>query len=261
MSSRITEVFDVLSDRRAILRLLAEESLGQQQITEQAPASQSTVSRTLSRLQNLGIVSETDKQYELTLLGTLVHQKYESYVTEFEQLYAAEEILQALPADIPLDPVVLEESEITISKPHVPDAALAPLLRLTREATDIKGAATMVHVGYIDTFVDRMKHGPLEAEFVLTDDVAEHSRNEYGDRDSTELQTGRLELYKTAADLPYSLVLVQTADEVYTVVVVCSDSGTHGSIITTNNGAYEWAQDRYQQFKANADPWTPQAER
>lgn len=261
MTSKTTEVLDILSDRHQFLRLLAEESLSQQQIIEQTQASQSTISRTLSQLQDLGIVSETDNRYELTLLGGLVHQNYEACVTEIEQLYSAEEILRDLSAGIPLDPVVLEGSEITISKPHVPDAALSPLLQLTREATEIKAAATMVHVGYIDTFHEQMKHSNLEAEFILIDAVAEHSTEMYSDRDTTMLQTERLELYKTAADLPYSLVLIQTADEVYTVIAVGSETGMHGSIVNTTDAAYEWAQDRYRQFKSNADRWIPPSER
>lgn len=261
MTSKITEALNILTDRNEILQLLAEERLSQQQMTERARASQSTISRTLSQLQELGIVAETDDQYELTLLGGLVHQKYESYITEVEQLYSAEEILQDLPADIFFDPVVLEGSEITTSKPHAPDAALSPLLQLTRDATDIKATATMVHVGYLDTFRNRMKHSNLDAEFILTDVVAEHSTELYSDGDSTALQTGRLDLYKTDADLPYSLILIQTADEVYTVITVGSETGTHGSIVNSTDAAYEWAQDRYQQFKSNADPWDPPSEK
>lgn len=261
MPSNVNEICHILNERTELLRLLADQSLTQQQILERTDASQSTVSRALTRLQELSLATEIDNQYELTLLGKLAFETHESYVTEFEQFFAAEEILQDLPAGTPLDPVMLDEGDVTTSNPYAPDAALAPVLRLTREAIKIKCAATMLHAGYAETFNSRMEESDLEAEFVMTDAVVEQALRADDDPDTNWLSTGRLELYITADDLPYSLLIAETKDgDVYAVMTVSSETGTHGTIVNSNEAACEWAQEQYQRFKADAEPWRPPSE-
>ncbi|MFB6129747.1 MAG: helix-turn-helix transcriptional regulator [Salinigranum sp.] len=259
MSSDVTAVFEVLCDHDELLGVLTDGPHTQRRLTDRTDASQSTVSRTLSRLRDLGVVSETDEGYELTLLGRFARRTYESALEEFERVYAAEEILRDLTADVPLDPSLLEDAEVTVSKPHAPDAPLSPLLDLTREATTLRAAAAMIHAGYLGTFDDRMEHGDLEAEFVVTDAVAERSRDEYADRDPIAPTTGRLDVYRTDVALPYSLMLVETPDDAYAAVVVRGSSGTQGTIVTSNPEAREWASERYRRIKSSADPWDPPA--
>lgn len=257
MSSETTDVFDILSDRHEILALIADGACSQQQITEQTSTSQSTISRALTRFKDLGLVRETNSQYELTLLGNLVHQKFEACVRNVEQLYTAEDILNDLPADVPFNPAVLTDADVTISQPHAPDAALDPVLRLTQEATYIKAVAAIVYAGYADTFSERMVDSDLDAEFVMTEAVIDQSRKVYENRDPTAVCTGRLDLYVTEEDIPYSLMLVKTEDDVYTVIVVSSNSGTHGTITTSNSTACEWTRNQYEKIKAAAEPWEP----
>jgi predicted transcriptional regulator len=256
MSTDVMEIFDLLSDRYELLQLLVAESHSQQQLVKKTELSQSTVSRTLTRLQDLGIVSESDGQYEITLLGVLVHDKYELYVAEFEQLYSAKAILHELPADVPIDPALLAGAEVTTSKPHAPDAALAPILRLTREAISIKCAADVLHTGYRETFENRMDEYELETEFVLTEAVADQSLDVDDGYDQTAREADRLELYKIET-LPYSLLLVETTSGKYTGLIVSSDGGTQGTLINSSDEAYQWAQDQYEQFKSRATRWNP----
>jgi predicted transcriptional regulator len=256
MSTNVTEIFDLLSDRYELLQLLATESYSQQQLVKKTELSQSTVSRALTRLQDLGIVSESDGQYEITLLGVLVHDKYESHVAEFEQLYAAKDILHELPAEAPIDPALLAGAEVTTSKPHAPDAPLAPILRLTREATAIKCAANVLHAGYRETFENRMCESELETEFVITEAVAEQAGAIDDGYDRAPREDGRVDMYKTDT-LPYSLFLVETTAGTYTGLVVSADGGTQGTLINGSDEAYQWAQDQYEQFKSEATRWDP----
>lgn len=257
MPSEVTDVFGILSDRHEVLALIADGTCSQQQIADQTSASQSTISRALTRFKDLGLVRETDNQYELTLLGNLVHQQFKTCVQEVEQLYTAEDILNDLPADVPFNPAVLTDADITISQPHAPDAGLDPVLRLTQEATCIKAAAATIHAGYADTFDAQMANSDLNAEFVMTEAVVDQSRTMYENRDPTAVCTGRLDLYVTGENIPYSLMLIETEDDVYTAIIVSSHSGTHGTITTSNSTASKWARNQYEEIKAAAEPWDP----
>lgn len=212
-------------------------------------ASQSTVSRSLTRLRERGLVKDADGGIAITKFGALTIDRFEDLRRDFHHCLAAEPILRELDGAVPFTKAILEEATVHISDPRVPDAPLQPLIELTNRARSIEAVAAMLHEAYLDVFRDRLTASELTATFVVDESVAAIAQREYDDRENLVETTDQLDYYVTDLDVPYSLMRIRTPEDDYTAVTVSTDE-THGTIVSTNEDAWTWSASVFERNKA-----------
>jgi len=251
-----TEVFELFAKRRDLVETLAEEPLTQRELVARSSASQSTVSRALSSLRELHVVSRSAGTYELTPHGRLLLGTFRDYVRETEDLFRASPVVAALPSDVDLDAAVLDGATISRSKPHAPDAAIRPLIDVKQEATRLRSCTPVVWTAMVRTVTEQIATNDLSAEIVMTEDVAEELSSLYANH-QTAYGTGRLRLYTLPGELPYGLSLTETPTETYAGITVRLESDVWGTIVNTNEAAIDWVETRFDEVVERAAPWTP----
>lgn len=249
MNSDVAALLSVLTNRSTLLHVIKEQGpLTQRQLTQQSDASQSTVSRSLQRLQDTGLIQTKNSTFALTQFGALILDRFDDLRGDVRHCIAAEPILRELGGEDPFTLTVLENAEVHVANPAVPDAPLKPLVELTNRAQTIEAVSAMMHESYLDVFRDRVKSSDLTAQFVVSKSVATIAHDEYQDRENLAKTTDQLEYYVTSLEVPYSLMRIRTPDDHYTTVTVSTDD-THGTIVSTNDDAWDWSRTLFERYK------------
>ncbi len=249
----VSTVRAALDRRHAVLTAVGTEVVDKRELTEQVTVSRSTVDRGVRELERLGLIERANGGFRRTLVGTLALAEYDRATERLEALAAAADVLSHLPADVEIDPSVLLGADVVEATSKTPYRPLSYQNELVRGADRIYACATAVVPPQVEFYYNELVENGLELTVITTDATFDLLVSEYYEQLVNALDTGRCEVLLVDEPIPYSVVVAErpTGDE---MLVSVYDDGIVGTIGNSRPEAVGWAEDRVEEYLADAEP-------
>lgn len=244
---------EALARRADLLRAVRERPRPKPALADELSVSRSTVDRAVRDLEAEGFVERSDG-VTLTLQGRLALDSYETFAAQLQDLTAAETALQSLPDDARVDRALFRGATVVEASPVAPQRATEAYRSLVADATQVRGYASALLDGNVETFRDRIVEHGVDVELVLDPAVLEALVGNHGSAVADARDTGRLTMLEAANELSYSLMLVDTAEETHATALFYDDTGHTGLVRNDTPEAIAWAEGVYEDLRATADP-------
>lgn len=249
-----TEAAEVVAKRREYLEVLGDGPLQKTDVVDALDAPRSTVDRAVRELEAADLVRRAREGYVTTPTGELLLEERRTYLDRVAAAVEAAPVLDALPRPLPFDASVLVGAEVLLPEAHAPESALRRNVEVTRSATRLRGLAPVVLSLYVDVLHEQVVNEGLSVELVATPQVVETLRAEYADRVAEMEATGRFDLLATDRDLPYALWVVDAPDGPHAGLVVYSEAGIEGLLLSDAEAMVGWAEREYRSYREAASP-------
>lgn len=246
--------------RVRVLELLSNEGpTTRRELRERIDASRSTLTRTLSAMEERSWIGPNGHEYRLTPAGTVVADGFLDLIERIEATEELSEFLRWFPIEeFDLDPTDLAPAEVTVSRDGNP---YAPSRRQTEALTETEEFRSLLPIIDRDGAAvarDRMVNGDLDAEVTVSPAVVETiTDEEFAELFDEPLGTDRLTVYAADRELPFYLALL---DEGRVHLGVDDDDGFPRALLETDDPAVrEWAERTYRRYRDAADEMGPDA--
>lgn len=142
----VGEIVDVLSIRDGVLAALSTDSRDIRDLRGDLGCSRSTAYKVVRELQTRELAEEARSEYRLTLLGRLLFERHERFMSETDTLLGHGDALTLLPPGLPVDSSVFADATIATptrfrrigrstrwcrSSPKPPGSGVSPQSRAT----------------------------------------------------------------------------------------------------------------------------------
>lgn len=248
-------VFELLNTRSELLTVLDTSAHEKRELVEQLSISRSTVDRALRDLEAAALVQQTNGRYRTTFYGRASQAVYESFLESLEQVLRAKPLLAVLPPDIELDFTLLWNAEIRIAEEPALHAPATYLQLLLEEATQFK-ALSYAHTSSAaqDVIRSQVLHNGTTAEVVFRRKMYRYLVETYPEFMQSLQESGQFTGF-LADGIPFGLFLIEIQDTVHACLVVYGPEQTlKGVLVNDDPAAVEWAEQVYDQYRANATP-------
>lgn len=222
-------------------------------------ASRRTVKRALDGLEERGwVVSGTGNgEYRISALGSLV---LDSYLDVVDRLSAGDRLAPLLERvaadDLGIDPLALADAEVVVKAENQPYAPMDRVLEIRRNASRIREVVNIVQADSADQLRERVERGELEAEVVLEAGVLESlgTNDEYAASFESALQADGATFYVYRGTVPFVFGVMDGT----VVLGVTDEMGMpEAAVVSDDPDVREWAESRFESYRAAADEVTP----
>ena len=241
----------IVAKRRDVLSALSTPKT-KPELVEELDASRSTVDRAIGSLLEHSLVEREGSHYEATFAGREALTAYERFLDRLDALERAQPILGELPADVDIDPAVLEGATVVESVPAAPEGPIEETIKHMQRASRFRGLGPAVTPLYIDVVETIVEENGAETELVLTEAVVDVLTGTYPDGFAALRDADGLSLYVTQRPMPFCVWSAETADGPVSGIIVFGENGVAGVINNDTDAMNEWARERYSQFRADA---------
>jgi predicted transcriptional regulator len=241
---------EVVERRTELLDAIADRPRDQRDLREAVGVSRSTVYKTLRELCEAGLVVETDGIYRLTQYGRLLRRSHDSYQGRLARLSRAEPVLSALPADLLVPLEFVTRARVHTAERHAPERPFEALESLTGRTSSYRCLSPIAVSRYMDRIHGQVERG-LDAELLVERAAAGHLRR-YDRFEELRAETGFC-LLRTDERVPYGL-LVDDEHEVAALFAYGPEGSLRGVLASEARTAYRWADQRYRELAADAEP-------
>jgi len=243
---------EVLERRFEVLQQLGDSPATKPELVEKLATSRSTVDRAINDLVDVKCVTAESGQYRATTAGRLALREHSRYRETAHAVQETTNLLNHLPADTEIDVDLLDGATATMAEDHAPDQALVPSIEILDRATCLRGLAPVVLNFYPELLSNRFTESELTVEIVAETAVLS-TLPDIPSLSGTALhEMDGLTFYETDDGLPYALWLMDTPEESYAGITAYDSGGVAGVLINDTDAAVQWAQERYEQYRENA---------
>ena len=243
-----------LENRDRVLRSLRESPATKPALVSELRTSRSTIDRAIRELIEQGCVAEQDGTYAPTKTGRLALAEHERYRERTRSIRRSSELLNYLPEDAEIAPALLDGASITIAEPHAPEAATVRGSRLLERATVLKGLAPVATASHVYTINEQLEREELTVEVVAKTEVVDTLSEFVSAPVDALLERESLSLYRTDAELPYALWLMETPTGEHAGITVYESGSVAGMLVNDADPAVRWARTRYREYRKRAQP-------
>lgn len=247
--------FEVLARRSDLLRALEGGPRRKRALVEALSTSRSTVDRAVRTLESRGLVERNDG-VSLTLRGRLLLDAFEEFTDTATVLDDAQVLLDPLPADATVDPVLFRDATIVGPDPVSPQRPFVAYRELLEDAVEIHGFAPAILDDNVELFRERIVDDGLTADLTVAPDALDELVASHADAIEEALDTGNLALRRANTVLEYALMLVEHPDRTVVCALFYDDPGLVGSLHNAAPDAVRWAQRVYERVRSDAEPLT-----
>jgi predicted transcriptional regulator len=241
MSESPADPVPLFARREALLRALAAGAVRKGGLVDRLDVSRSTVDRSLRALTAAGMVDRGDDGYELTLRGRFLYGEYRRFRDRARGVDRSDCILEVLPTDAPVDPILLADATVVESTRRAPYRPVDAHVELLGSATAMQIVSTAATGQYVDRVSERVDDG-MELSLACTPHVLDRLVSEYSDKLQRAFESGRVELRELASSPPLGLAVIEHADGPSVSVLVYADDGIRGHLRNDDPAAVEWAE-------------------
>lgn len=238
---------ELLSRRHDLLRALREEPRERHELVDHVDASKSTVYRGVSRLADLDLVESTSGGLRPTVAGALALDRYD----DLAGMIDGRELLGRLSTG-DVDPAALAGAEVVTPDDRAVDRHLKRVEAMIERADALVGFTPAISPDHAALFVRRVDEGGLTAEFVLAADVVEHLRGDAPQTLEVLLAAEDLTLWETATDLPFTLLVAETAGETVVGIEPWDGGAPTGLVVNDTPDCIEWAASTVERCRRSA---------
>ncbi len=250
-----TEETTVLLKRLDVLDCLCRDSAHIRDLVDETGHSRRTINRAVTELEAESFVERGSNGIEVTTAGRLARQRLDRFLSDLDDVFVAEDVLDALPRDADIDPTVVASGDALLASEP---ASFRPLERMHDEliAADRYRALvpTLEDARHVRLLYEHVVSQDNPAELVVTPDVFNTLREEFPRRMAVLAKAEGFSLL-VGQTPPYSLGLFDhfESDECRVHLLVLTGNGSiHGSIVNGTEAALEWAERRYDEYRAAA---------
>lgn len=241
--------------RVAVLRHLRESGpTTKREFREELAASRSTVTRSLSALEERGWIASNSDEYRLTAAGREVTDRF-LYLTEAVELTEKlSPVLEWVPAsEFGFDIERLSDATVTESTDSDPYAPVRRHVAAFEEAQTFRGLLPSVDLEVARTFRDQVADPEFSGDVVVTRDIADRfHRPEYEPVVDDLLAEDDCRLLVSETDIPFFLGIT---DGEGVQIGIEDDQGYPRAILETDDGMVrEWASDMFERYRVDAIP-------
>jgi len=217
------------------------------------PISRSTVDRSIEDLISIDFAAQEGSVYKSTTTGRLALREYDQFKSRTDSLTGASTLLNNLPEEVELDPVILDGARITLAESHAPEQALEPSSEILKDATVLKGLAPVVLNTYLFNIGEQLERDCLGGEIVVEPDVLSSLQRTSNDIAEPIFNDDSLSLYLSETQLPYALWIMETPNGDQVGVTVYNSTGVAGVLVNDSDSAVQWAESQYQSYRDQAE--------
>ncbi|WP_227375150.1 helix-turn-helix transcriptional regulator [Haladaptatus halobius] len=239
--------------RLCLLRKLRDQSLDPSTLTARCTCSRATVHRNLETVQQYGWVRSVDGSYELTVVGKRILDQFDSLLETISTVNAHKMFFQHL-GDLGLDiPLAGFDSGTVVTA--TPENPHAPLRYYTTEIAELSskrfyGISPIVSPEFNEAGRSFVESG-TEIELIIDETVLSVAQAAYPNDIAEAFEVDHFSLYVYPDDLTFGLALFD--DRVF--VGSHTDNGQlQACLDSTDEELFDWVADRYNQFRAEAEP-------
>lgn len=234
--------------RTEILRVLNDTTLIERDLRDRLDAPRSTVHQNVEKLVDRGWIEETRDGYRTTWIGSIVLEEYESCARKIEAAERLEPLLTHVDESA-VDLGVLQDVDITTSRPNRPNAAITRMIDLLERATTVRAFTPYVVPRFVRTLSDLVSAGQLTVETILTREAGDALLREHTETVIDAVEHDDVSYYRYDGELPFALVFL---DDVV-VLGAFDDRGHPRTVVETDRpAALEWAESLYERYREQA---------
>jgi predicted transcriptional regulator len=232
----------LLSRRGHILNRIAEGTRDRCKLVEEVDESRSTVYRSLNELAEAGLLEETAGNYDLTLYGQLVYEKFKLFDESISNISAARDVLTTFSGPDNFDSDVLAGADVIEPTRQEPDRPIRTIERTIRGADSVKCIAptTLLLNAASDYTTDEST-----AELLVEASALQHFEETNSEKLDCVRDDSRFTLRARQTEFPFGLVLVEDDAPKMMVVVYTEEWDLEGLIRNDSEVAVSWTRDAY----------------
>jgi predicted transcriptional regulator len=245
------EVVRLLLRRAPLLDSLAAGPASKRNLVDRHDVSRSTVDRAVRELEEKRLVERTADGVALTLPGRVALDEYDDCLDLADGLAGAARILDALPADAPLDPAMLRGVRVVGTEQHAPHRPVKEFTSLVSGADAVRVVLATYVPEHVEACCDPATDRGSAAELVLTEPVISSlaPESEAALRRATDAS---LSAYRIDG-VPYSLAVAERDDSGRAGVLVADESGVRGLVVNDAADAVAWADRQFETCRERAE--------
>ncbi|QZX98494.1 helix-turn-helix transcriptional regulator [Halobaculum rubrum] len=253
-----TEVASVLAKRRDVLAALCDGPVQKRRLVDELGVPRTTLDRGVRELVDAGLAERADGGVRATAVGARALSERDRYRTRLDGLKRGGPLFEALPDDTELDARFLAEASVSRPDPALPDGVVERLFESVRAADAVYGVAPAALSGHLDTFDAEATAGGAVPEMVVTPAVLEHLIEQRREQFAAELRAGTVEFFCAPVEIAFGVWVAAHDDrDDEAGVVVYTDTGVGGVAVNDDPGAVDWARERFDRARSDAEPVTP----
>lgn len=250
------EFLSLSPNRVTVLDALAEGPHTRSELADLTGASQATLGRILGDFEDRHWVERAPEGYVATATGRLVAEEFDDLLGVVETERQLRDIVDYLPTEaMEFDFRNLADATITTPSETRPNAPLQRLLELLRDADTVTTFSHALNDQSLSTVADRLDR--LEFQAVLSPAAIDSltADPELGSRlrSVVDAETGTVSVYD--GEIPLAVTIV---DDVVHILVRDDRGVLQAALDTTNPDVREWAQRRFEHYRVQSEPLTPE---
>lgn len=258
---RIEET-EVLLRRFDLLDRLCRSPAHLRDLVEATDQSRSTINRAINELEEIGLIDRGNGGIEATLSGRLTRDRLEAFLSGYDDVRAAETVLDPLEPDTSIAAKMVDGCEVV---PATDPAPYRPLERIHGDLARAEAYRALVPTlddpRHVRLLYEHVVIDDNPAELVVTPSVFQTLQEEFPRRMTAMAETGRFGVF--VGDQPsFGLGVLEygpgsAASTAAAYLVVLSEAGTiHGLLVNDDEPAVRWAERRYAEYRNRADDRT-----
>lgn len=242
----------VLTERHSYLRALIEQPRSKCDLKEELDGSRSTLDRALRDLADANLAVYEDGVWKPTSLGRCSYRTRKAYLERLENLAEAAPLFNELSSGSPVDCAFVIEADVYEADPSMPDAVIHTLLDSVEGRQGVSVATPVVVTGFAEDFYERVSCGEsYSLELLIPPEVFERTRAAFPTLTDELLEDENVSLHTAAIPFNFGLWIVDSTEA---GIIVFTDQGVRGILVSDTADALDWATDQYERAKQDADP-------
>ncbi|MDS0220604.1 MarR family transcriptional regulator [Haloarcula sp. S1AR25-5A] len=238
--------------RFAVLAQLRERPARPTDLCDSVDATRTTIQRILAGFSDRQWVVKRDGEYQLTVTGERVFDRYTALLSEVERARAVGPLaahLGPLATDLPTD--LLDPDCLTTSSEQNPLTAINRFTDWLREVDgDVRAISPIVTSVFNDAALELLESG-THIDFIIDHDVLERSESDFTDALERSVEHENIDTYVHDTPLDIGLAL----DRSRVCLAAYDDRNNVRAIAESDATAvYNWADAMFDQYKARSEP-------
>jgi len=247
------EETETLLKRLSVFERLCQSPAHVRDLVDETGQSRSTVSRALNELEALDMLERDETGFGPTPSGRLVRDRLEAFLADCDDIHAAAEVLEPLPADAGIDTDVVAGSDAVLGTGHAPYRAAERIQADLREATRYRALLPALEdTRHVRLLYEHVVTDANPAELVVSPAVFRTLREAFPRRMAA--MSEQVGFTIAVGEAPaYGLALLESEDDTTVHVVVRNESGSiHGLLANRSPRALRWGERRYDAYRREA---------
>lgn len=249
---RPDDLIQTLFKRKPVVNCLHEGVTDKREMVSALDISRPTVDRSIRDLEDQGVIERHDGEYQFTLYGLFVVNKFRNVLSTYETFIKVRPLLLSLPSESDLTMSVLEEAEVTVPHEYAPHEPLRYIEQEIEEADEIKLILPTILPSQLEFFADQATNAGLEGELIVREEAVEVLLTAYADSlDAILAADSECRVWSTPNPTEYGVLVVDSS--VVHIIGYSKDGGLTAVITNDSKAAVEWAENLFVQSRQGSN--------